>query len=132
MLSPPLQLTEDNYVRFRELIRSRTGLIFDTRTRQRDVLARGLLDTVERARCENLTEYYRLLEQSTTDGELWDSLVAKLTVGETYFFRNPHFWNALRYHVLPGLVSRHRDDHRLRIWSAGCATGEEPYFVAML
>ncbi len=89
MLSPPLQLTEDNYVRFRELIRSRTGLIFDTRTRQRDVLARGLLDTVERARCENLTEYYRLLEQSTTDCELWDSLVAKLTVGETYFLPHP-------------------------------------------
>jgi chemotaxis protein methyltransferase CheR len=59
-------------------------------------------------------------------------LVNELTVGETYFFRiQPHF-DALKNVILPDIVKRRAAEKRLRIWSAGCATGEEPYSVAML
>lgn len=60
-------------------------------------------------------------------------LARHLTVGETYFFREPAALNALRDQVLPELIqSRRGGNQRLRLWSAGCCTGEEPYSLAMI
>ena len=61
------------------------------------------------------------------------ALLDEVTIQETHFFRNPPQMRALRQHVLPELL-RHADarGRRLRIWSAGCSTGEEPYTIAML
>lgn len=61
-----------------------------------------------------------------------DTLASHLTVGETYFFRAPELLDALREHVLPMLVRERAGSRRLRLWSAGCCTGEEPYTLAML
>jgi chemotaxis protein methyltransferase CheR len=62
-----------------------------------------------------------------------DVLAAHLTVGETYFFRDPALFQALAESVLPALM-RHggRRSKRLRIWSAGCCTGEEAYSLAIV
>jgi chemotaxis protein methyltransferase CheR len=60
------------------------------------------------------------------------NLVNRLTIGESYFFRNrPHF-NALTTEILPELIAANASSRRLRIWSAGCASGEEPYSIAIL
>ena len=60
-------------------------------------------------------------------------LAPLLTVGETYFFRDPLLFEALEKHMLPRLLqARRTNGHRLTIWSAGCATGEEPYSLAIL
>lgn len=60
-------------------------------------------------------------------------LASHLTVGETYFFRDRKSFEALEQYVLPPLIHSRRDsERRLRIWSAGCCTGEEPYSIAML
>jgi chemotaxis protein methyltransferase CheR len=76
--------------------------------------------------------YLRLLKDDR-DGEAeLDALVAELTVGETYFFRHRELFDALRDLVLPGLIERNQGARRLRIWSAGCATGPEPYSIAIL
>ncbi len=62
-----------------------------------------------------------------------DSLAGQLTIGETYFFRDKQLMNLLREKVLPDLLLRARREARaLRIWSAGCCTGEEPYTLAIL
>jgi chemotaxis protein methyltransferase CheR len=124
------QLTDEEYVRLRNLIQERTGLLFGPR--QREALARGVLAAARRADCDGLEEYNGLLKATQTDSGLWDDLIGAITVGETYFFRNPAHFDALRRHVLPELIARHGDDRRLRIWSAACATGEEPYSVAIL
>src|SRR4051794_24105396 len=60
------------------------------------------------------------------------ALVDEVTIPETHFFRNPPQIRALRTHVLPELLRHAASTRRLRIWSAGCSTGEEPYTVAML
>jgi chemotaxis protein methyltransferase CheR len=75
------------------------------------------------------------LEQlkSGTAGECeLDELITELTIGETYFFRHTEQFDALRNIVLPQLIERNRDTRRLRIWSAGCSSGAEPYSIAIL
>jgi chemotaxis protein methyltransferase CheR len=72
-----------------------------------------------------------LMSPPLTDDKL-DILVNHLTVNETYFWREPGAFEALEGRILPELVgSRGIGDKRLRIWSAGCSTGEEPYSVAI-
>lgn len=124
------RLSDDDFERFHDLILARTGMMFGPRRRQ--ALTRGVLDAARHACCEDLDEFYRLLLQARTDSELWDDLVGAITVGETYFFREPAQFAALHQHILPTLITRHQADRRLRIWSAGCASGEEPYSLAIL
>jgi chemotaxis protein methyltransferase CheR len=62
-----------------------------------------------------------------------EALARHLTNGETYFFREPDALAVLGGEMLPGLIEARRGERcRLRLWSAGCATGEEPYTLAML
>ena len=72
-----------------------------------------------------------LLSSPLTTGQI-DILASHLTIHETYFWREPQVFEALVTQVLPELMrSRKSGDKRLRIWSAGCATGEEPYSIAI-
>jgi chemotaxis protein methyltransferase CheR len=61
-----------------------------------------------------------------------EAFVGDLTVGETHFFRNRPQFEALERHILPELIERRRATRRLRLWSAACSTGEEPYSLAIL
>jgi chemotaxis protein methyltransferase CheR len=64
--------------------------------------------------------------------DLLEILAARLTIGETHFFRVGPQIEALRRVVLPDLLGRRAGERRLRVWSAGCSTGEEPYTLAIL
>jgi chemotaxis protein methyltransferase CheR len=61
-------------------------------------------------------------------------LASQFSVGETYFFRDPAVFDALEQEILPSLIAARRGDgnKRLRIWSAGCCSGEEAYSIAIL
>jgi chemotaxis protein methyltransferase CheR len=73
------------------------------------------------------------LARSLREGRLdWDALIDALTVRETYFFRHPDHFEELRRRVLPTLHGQLRDRGSLRVWSAGCASGEEAYTLAIV
>ena len=75
----------------------------------------------------------RLLMASPLKRPQVETLARHLTVGETYFYREPAVFAALECDVLPPLITARRATSRhLRIWSAGCCTGEEPYSLAIL
>jgi len=126
-----LNLTRADHERFRDLVLERSGLYFPEAKQQS--LRRGLAEALEVSSSDGLDEYYEMLRCSPSDSSEWDSLVSALTVGETYFFRNKGHFDVLAQHILPELIARwEHSNRRIRIWSAGCATGEEPYSIAML
>ena len=61
-----------------------------------------------------------------------ERLTGQLTVGESFFFRNEHHFRVLRETVLPQILAENGARREVRVWSAGCATGEEPYSLAIL
>ncbi len=78
------------------------------------------------------SEYLAML-RDREDGEVErHALIGLLTIGETYFFRHSEQFDAIRDVALPDILQRNRDRRTLRIWSAGCATGAEPYTIAIL
>lgn len=83
---------------------------------------------------ESLGEYFRLLTTDTRREMEMRLLLNEVTVGETSFFRNQFQLDAFRRSVLPQLVEANGrvGNRHLRIWSAGCASGEEPYSLAMM
>jgi chemotaxis protein methyltransferase CheR len=76
-------------------------------------------------------DYLKLITYGGSSKEL-EHLIAKVTVGETSFFRTPQQFWALRDFVFPELCRRKKAGEKLRILSAGCATGEEPYTIGMV
>ena len=123
-------LSADHYHRFQTLILNRTGMLLGQR--REHVLGRGVVGQAQTAADGDLDRYFNMLEQTQTDTPLWDDLIQEITIGETYFFRDKSQIRALQRHILPKIIEAHQHDRRIRIWSAGCASGEEPYTLAML
>ncbi|MBL26284.1 MAG: chemotaxis protein [Rhodospirillaceae bacterium] len=77
-------------------------------------------------------DYLELLARPNTGRQELDRLIADLTIGETYFFRHREQFDALQTTILPECLDRNAGNRRLRLWSAGCASGAEPYSLAIL
>jgi chemotaxis protein methyltransferase CheR len=111
----------------RERIRRRAGLSFPE-SRLPDLEA-GIRRAMASAGTGDIHAFAQRLD---TDAAVFDALIGNLTVGETYFFREPAQFEVLRTRVLPDLRRGLAERARLRVWSAGCASGEEPYSLAIL
>ncbi|GAB4455270.1 MAG: protein-glutamate O-methyltransferase CheR [Anaerolineae bacterium] len=126
------ELSDQDYERFRDLLLRRSGLHFP-QPKRRD-LEMGIRYAMRDADEIDLDSFYQRLSIGKTTDLNWENLIQHITVGETYFFRNAAHFNALRKHILPPLIAERRRNglQMLRLWSAGCATGEEPYSLAIL
>jgi len=114
-----------------EFIVSKIGLHFP-KERWRD-LERGIGSVAREFGFDNAEIYVQQLLSSPLTRSQIEILASHLTVGETYFFREKKIFGILEERILPELISSRREgDKRLRIWSAGCATGEEAYSIAIL
>ncbi len=113
---------------FRRALADRLGLRFDED--KAELLSRVLEERAEARGARSPDEYLALLARG--DAEETAALAERLTVGETYFFRNAQDMEAFAGEVLPQRVRARASERRLRILSAGCSTGEEPYTLAML
>lgn len=114
--------------RFRAVITARLGLQFDES--KSSTLVEVLHRRVERLRLP-LGRYLSRLETQPSADEI-AALAAELTVPESYFFRHFDQYRALIEAVLPQCLAARLADRRLRLLSLGCASGEEPYTLAML
>lgn len=121
-------LSDELYLLFRDLLHERSGLNYPLN--KRNDLQHGLNMTLQLTGHTTLAALYSAVRDAS--GPAWDALISQLTIGETYFFRNGTQFDVLRTVIIPDLFERRAPLHGMRIWSAGCATGEEPYSIAML
>src|SRR3989338_4118160 len=77
-------------------------------------------------------EGYRTFLAGRQASKEWEEFARAFTTGETFFFRDHGQFDLLRLRLLPELIARQRGSKTLRLWSAGCASGEEAYSLAML
>jgi chemotaxis protein methyltransferase CheR len=121
-------LTLEEFRRFRDLLHRQSAIYLEES--KLDSLRISLVTRATRLGYQTLPEYYRALERD--DAELKE-LLNLVTINETSFFRFPAQFDALRNNVLPELMATKSGDSNrgIRIWSAGCSTGEEPYSIAM-
>ncbi len=121
--------TKKEFLLFRDFISKKSGIYFDEE--MADVLRTGLNACLSKKNLKDYYQYYNLLN-SPYGREEFKELLKYITIGETKFFRNPNQFKVLKEKILPELICKKRDkDKRIRIWSAGCSTGEEPYSIAM-
>ncbi len=114
-----------------DLLLTQTGLSFPSQ-RWPD-LARGLAAAAGDFGCAGAAECARQLLAAPLTREQIEIIASHLTVGETYFFREKPSLAVLENHILPDLIrDRRKRERRLRIWSAGCSSGEEAYTIAIL
>ena len=120
------RLSDDDYSALQRVLRERGGLVFQSL--RRSALETSTAKVMRRIGVSDVIAFVGLLAQ---DGPVFDDLMAEVTIGETYFFRETAQFGVLRETIIPDLASRRAPGEKIRVWSAGCSTGEEPYSLAI-
>ncbi len=117
--------------RLSDFVAFHMGLSFP-RERWED-LEKGIQQAAQDLQADDLPEFIQNLISSKPTPDHVNALAQRLTTGETYFFREGISFKVLEEKALPNLIRQRRaEGKRLRLWSAGCCTGEEPYSLAIL
>ena len=117
---------EEDFQALRALVKSLTGIHLSEQKRE---LVYGRL--TRRLRALQLRSFGEYRERLKSDLQETAELCNAITTNLTSFFREPHHFQYLREHLLAPLAADPPRRRRLRLWSAGCSTGEEPYSIAM-
>jgi chemotaxis protein methyltransferase CheR len=126
-------LVKNDIEQFRSILTCHLGLQFEDE--KLDYLADVMLQrmqSVGRTRFESCSTYIAHLNASPKASAEWRALAEQLTVNETFFFRNSDNFLALAENVLPERIRAKAQTKQLRILSAGCSSGEEPYSLAIM
>jgi chemotaxis protein methyltransferase CheR len=124
-------LTTSEYEAWREFIWQQSGLYFPPN--RREFLARRIWERMRVRRIHSCGEYYHFVRFNLQGDKEWKELLELLVICETGFFRHEPSFRALA-EILPHLLLRNQELglNTLRMWSAGCSTGQEAYSLAML
>lgn len=129
-LEPLPAMSEAEFAQWTALLRERTGMHMPKERKSFLVTSVGL--RMRELGYSAYQPYYEFLKSGLAGNIEWTALVDRLTVHETRFFRDPRSLQLVVEHCLPRMAERIRAGGQGHIWSAGCATGEEPFTLAML
>ena len=130
-LKKEFTISPEEFKQLRDFIYDKSGIyIADNR---KYLLENRLRNRLKHLNLKSFGEYYYYLQYDAQRTQELNKLFEVVTTNETSFFRNPPQLKVFQDHVLGDLVARQRKagDKRIRIWSAGCSTGEEPYTMAI-
>jgi chemotaxis protein methyltransferase CheR len=121
-------ITDKEFMQLAEYIKNKYGIHLKE---EKKTLVTGRLHSVLlENNCRNFTEYFNFLQADKT-GKAVTKLINKITTNHTFFMREVDHFNYFRDKILPCLEKTARDKD-LRVWSAGCSSGEEPTTLAMI
>lgn len=112
----------------RRIANERTGIV--VKEDKFDMFYARLSRRVRRLGLNSFSEYCDLIKRDDSEDEVLE-LVNAITTNLTAFFRENHHFEYLRNSLIPELLEQNRASRKIRIWSAGCSTGEEPYSLAI-
>ncbi|HOM28149.1 MAG TPA: protein-glutamate O-methyltransferase CheR [Deltaproteobacteria bacterium] len=130
--NPGPVMTDETFVLLRDFIYEQSGIFFaDNR---KDQLASRLAFRLKANNLSDFEKYYYLLKYDQNAARELRALFDSVTTNETSFFRSPPQIQAFQDKVLPEIMAakERRGEKTLRLWSAGCSTGEEPYTMAIV
>jgi type IV pilus assembly protein PilK len=117
-------LTDQQFISWQQLIEDRTGIDL---SQHRPILQSGLTRRLRELDCDDYDAYFRRVRRWPESLSEWQVLIDRITVKETSFFRQPAAYALVRSY----LDKRVKNADALDLWSVGCATGEEPYGLAI-
>ncbi|MCX8059257.1 MAG: protein-glutamate O-methyltransferase [Spirochaetes bacterium] len=122
-------LTEEDFKIFKDFIYEKSGIYFSDINKA--VLENRLYEIMLKNKYSSLKEYYNILLKDEAEVR---NFLDKVTTNLTKFFRNEPQFDALKNVVIKEIVKRNKENgiNNIRIWSAGCSSGEEPYTIAMI
>ena len=122
-------LSDEDFERFRKLIYDESGIHFSASNRT--ILESRLKERLKKAEMDSIGDYYTLIKRN--EGEL-KILLDSVTTNLTRFWRNTAHFQTFEYFVIPELVEHKKKtgNTKIKLWSAGCSTGEEPYSLAIV
>jgi len=123
-----MTITRGTFAFVADLVRRRSAIVLEP---GKEYLVESRLLPLARAAGLDGVEAFVAHVRRTTDDRVLEAVVEALTTNETSWFRDVAPFEALRDHVVPGWRATGRDGARLRVWSAACSTGQEPYSVVM-
>ena len=118
-----------DFDRFSDLFYRKTGIVFGASKRY--FVDRRLGERIEATKSGSFSNYMTLLRLHDPNAAELQNLINAMTVNETYFYREAYQFRCLVDSLLPEMVRTRRRGDQIQIWSMPCATGEEPYSVAM-
>ena len=125
-----MTLLEEEFHLLRDLVYEGTGLMFDDR--KLAYMESRVAKRMPAVNCANVRDYFRHLRYRDPGRSELQALTELLTTNETYFFRDPAQYEAIRSVLLPRLMEERQQTKKLRFWSAAASTGQEAYSLAML
>lgn len=131
-LGKELKIEESEFRNLRDFIYEQCGIyIADNR---KYLLENRLANRLKKLSLKNFSEYFYYLQYDSGRAAELNKLFEVITTNETSFYRNPPQLKVFQENILSAVIREQRDNGNksLRIWSAGCSTGEEPYTLAMI
>ncbi|MBC8199649.1 MAG: hypothetical protein H8E80_06345 [Desulfobacteraceae bacterium] len=123
------EISEKDFDLFRSLVKREVGIFI--RQEKRKLLGLKLSRRLQDLGLSSYFDYYHYILKPEGAKEL-QRLVNIITIDQTSFFRGEKQFEILRKRILPEVIQRKIEKKRIRIWSSGCSTGQEPYSLAML
>lgn len=122
-------LADPDFELFRKLIYDQSGIHFSATNRS--ILESRLKERLREKKLDRYMAYYEII---TRDREEMKFFLDSITTNLTRFFRNTAHFDAFEKFVVPDIIKAKQagSDRKIRVWSAGCSTGEEPYTIAMI
>lgn len=129
-MSPP-QVSDEKFKQIRDLIYEESGMYFADNKKY--LLENRLSKRMEEVKLTSFDEYYYLLKYSPKRRVELSKLFDQVTINETSFFRNMPQLQVFEKEIIPEILKNNNSgSQKLRIWSAGCSSGQEPYTLAMI